>query len=208
MPNFSLTRLFSWLLMGTALSLLIFSGSNAAFDVTSQGELAGAWDRTHHAPAASALAPTTTGGTELGGLLTIQRPRLAVGQPLAKLSVPAAGNWKGIVLEGSDDRVLSGGPGHLVGTAYPGEPDNMVISNHNTYSMQFSSLKVGDQMILDADYGHFVYRVTGFKTVPATDRTVTGHSSRAMLTFTTCYPLWAGAFAKERYVITAEQVAS
>ena len=206
MPNFSLTRLISWLLMGAALSLLIFSGSNAAFDITSQGELAQAWDQSHHGAPAAVVAPTHTGSNELGGLLTIQRPRLAVGQPLAKFSVPAADGWKGIVLEGSDERVLAGGPGHVVGTAYPGEADNMVISNHNTYSMQFSKLKVGDQMIVDADYGHFVYRVTGFKTVAATDRNVTGHTGKAMLTFTTCYPLWAGAFAKERYIITAEQV--
>ena len=192
--------------MGTALSLLIFSGSNAAFTATSQSELASSWDSSHHGSPAATSATTTPNANDLAAVFQIQRPRLAVGQPLAKISVPAAGNWKGIVLEGSDDRVLAGGPGHLVGTAYPGEPDNMVISNHNTYSLQFGSLKVGDQIIVDADYGHFVYRVTGFKTVAANDRSVTGHASRATLTFTTCYPLWAGAFAKERYVITADEV--
>ncbi|GAC1327599.1 MAG: hypothetical protein NVSMB17_01880 [Candidatus Dormibacteria bacterium] len=206
MPDFSLTRLFSWLLMGTAMSLLIFAGSNAAFDVTSQGELASAWDHAHQGRATAVAVPPTTLNSEPLTSVVIQRPRLAVGQPLAKLLVPAADNWKGIVLEGTDDRVLSGGPGHLVGTAYPGEADNMVISNHNTYSMQFANLKVGDQFIVDADYGHFVYRISGFKTVPANDRVVTGHTNRPMLTFTTCYPLWAGAFARERYVITAEQV--
>lgn len=192
--------------MGTALSLLVFAGSNAAFDISSQSELASTWDKAHHGTAPAISTPISSGANDLGGTLQIQRPRLAVGQPLAKISVPAAGNWKGVVLEGSDDRVLSGGPGHLVGTAYPGEPDNMVISNHNTYSLQFANLKVNDQIIVDADYGHFVYRVTGFRTIAATDRSATGHSDRSLLTFTTCYPLWAGAFAKERYVITAEQV--
>ncbi|MFN2462516.1 MAG: class D sortase [Candidatus Dormibacteria bacterium] len=208
MANLSLTRLFSWLLMGTALSLALFAGSNAAFDVTSQGELARAWDGSHHPGTGGPPQAEGTGAAVGAGLLTVLRPRLAVGQPLAKLVIPAAGNWRGIVLEGTDDRVLSGGPGHLVGTAYPGEPDNMVVSNHNTYSMQFASLKVGDQMIVDTDYGHFVYRVSGFRTVSANDRRVTGHTNRAVLTFTTCYPLWAGAFAKERYVITADEVSS
>ena len=204
MHAISMARLLSWLLMGSALSLGIYAGSNYLYDVSSQGELGSAWDRTHHQ--ATTPAPVPSNGGDFNGVFAIQRPRLAIGQPLAKMLVPAADNWSGIVLEGNDDRVLSGGPGHEVGSAYPGEPDNVVISNHNTYSLQFSKLKAGDQITLDTDYGHFVYKVTGFRVTGAGDRTITGHTGKAMLTFTTCYPLWAGAFATQRYVITADQV--
>ncbi|MDQ6748540.1 MAG: class D sortase, partial [Candidatus Dormibacteraeota bacterium] len=203
MPRSSLIRLVSWLLMGGAISLAVYAGSNAAYDATTQTELSGAWDRTHHA--STPPTATSNGAGALGGAFQVQRPRLAVGQPLAKMRVPAV-DWSGVVLEGSDDRVLSGGPGHLVGTAYPGEPDNVVVSNHNTYSMQFAKLKTGDQIILDSDYGSFTYRVTGFRVVSAGDRSVTAHTARASLTFTTCYPLWAGAFASQRYVIGADLV--
>jgi LPXTG-site transpeptidase (sortase) family protein len=205
MSNPSLIRLLSWLLMGLAISAGVYAGSNAAYDLTSQSELAGAWDRTHHAPTNSGATPAG-GVPSFGNVFQVQRPRLAVGQPLAKMQVPAV-DWSGVVLEGSDDRVLSGGPGHLVGSAYPGEPDNVVVSNHNTYSMQFSKLKAGDQIILDADYGRFTYRVSSFRVVSATDRSVTAHTGRPNLTFTTCYPLWAGAFASQRYVISADLVA-
>ena len=205
MPTFSLLRLVSWLLMGSALSIGIYAGSNFAFDVTSQGELAAAWDSGHRA--ATDTASPAAGNVNFGNAFQVQRPRLAIGQPLAKMSVPAV-KWSGIILEGNDDRVLSGGPGHEVGSAYPGEPDNVVVSNHNTYSMQFANLKMGDEIILDTGYGHFVYRVSGTRVTSATDRSITGHTGKAQLTFTTCWPLWAGAFASQRYVITADQVSA
>lgn len=194
-------RLASWLLIGSALSLAVFAGSNAAYDITSQNELSAAWDQAHRqtAKANPALGPADA------FQLNVQRPRLAVGQPLAKITVPSI-QWHGVVLEGNDDKVLAGGPGHLVGSAYPGEPDNVVISNHNTYSMQFANLKAGEQIVLDTDYGHYAYRVTGFKIISATDSSVTAHTGKAQLTFTTCYPLWQGAFAKQRYVISADLV--
>ena len=201
MPTFSPLRLLSWLLMGSALSIGIYAGSNFAFDVTSQGELAAAWDSGHKAPVVAATP--AAGSVTFGNPFLVQRPRLAVGQPLAKMAVPAV-KWTGIVLEGNDDRVLSGGPGHEVGSAYPGEPDNVVISNHNTYSMQFANLKAGDEVVLDTDYGHFAYRITGTRVTSANDRSITGHTGKAQLTFTTCWPLWAGAFATQRWVISAD----
>jgi sortase A len=205
MPTASVIRLFSWLLMGFAVSAAVYAGSNAAYDATSQNELTSSWDSAHHGARVPAPAASVAG--VFGNAFQVQRPRLAVGQPLAKMSVPAVG-WSGVVLEGSDDRVLSGGPGHLVGSAYPGEPDNVVVSNHNTYSMQFSKLKAGDQIILDTDYGNFTYRVTGFRVIDRNDRSVTNHTGRATLTFTTCYPLYLGAFATQRYVISADQVSA
>jgi sortase A len=208
MPRISLTRLTSWLFMGGALGLAIYAGTNAAFLATSQTELASAWDRSHQGAAPSPVPVAGGSSTGPGSVFAIQRPRLAVGQPLAKMSVPAADNWTGIVLEGNNNQVLSGGPGHEVGSAYPGEPDNVVISNHNTYSMQFSKVNIGDQITLDTDYGRFVYRVTGHRVTGPDDRTITGHTGKPMLTFTTCWPLWQGAFAKQRYVITADQVSA
>jgi LPXTG-site transpeptidase (sortase) family protein len=205
MPNFSRLRLVSWLLMGIALSLLINVGSSAAYLASAQGELTSAWDQSHHAAATTPVRVPTSGG-DFGNVFQVQRPRLAIGQPLAKMTVPAANGWSGVILEGNDDQVLSGGPGHQVGTAYPGEADNMVISNHNTYSMQFANLKVGDEILLDTDYGHFVYRITGFQKVAASDRSPTARTDHAVLTFTTCFPLWAGAFATQRYIIRADQV--
>ena len=177
-------------MFGCAFSLGLYVVSNVGYQVTTQNALTSAWDKTH------VVSGTTNAQV-------FQRPRLRTGESLAKISVPAI-NFNGVVLEGTDDRTLSGGPGHLLGTSYPGEPDNVVISNHNTYSQQWGDLKVGDTIQLDTDYGRFVYKVTGFKIVDANDMSVTASTGHASLSFITCYPLWAGALARQRYVVQAD----
>jgi len=115
-------------------------------------------------------------------------------------------NWSGVVLEGTDKRVLDGGPGHLIGSAYPGEGENVVISNHNAYSLSWANVKTGDMIILQTGYGTYSYRINGFKVVDADDRSITGPTGKATLTFTTCYPLYAGALAAQRYAVFADLV--
>lgn len=196
MANFHLSRLISWILLGTALSLFLYVGSNVAYSANTQAQLASAWDRVHPGAGSKIGAPLT---------VTFSRPRLADGQPLAKIIVPSI-NFNGIVLEGTDSKILSGGPGHLDGTAYPGEPDNVVISNHNSYSLSWGDLKVGQDIVLETDYGTYTYRVTGFKVINADDRSMNASTGKANLTFSTCYPLWAGALATQRYVVRADLV--
>jgi sortase A len=179
-----------------AFSLFIYVGSNVAYTASSQSELTTTWDRQHVHSSGIAGQPLT---------LAFDRPRLADGQPLAKITVPSIG-FSGIVLEGSDSKILSGGPGHVDGTAYPGEPNNVVISNHNSYSLSWGNLKAGQDINLETDYGLFTYRVSGFRIVGANDRSVTASTSKGTLTFITCYPLWAGALATQRYVVLADLV--
>lgn len=189
-----IARLLSWSLVGLAMSIFLYVGSNVAYTATAQAEQLSSWDHKH--TQADEAPPATTQA------IPFKRPRLAFGQPLAKITIPAI-SFSGIILEGTDSRVLSGGPGHLPATAYPGEPDNMVISNHNTYSLSFGNLKAGDKINIEADYGTFSYTITGFRIVNADDKSVTTSTQRPTMTFTTCYPLWAGALAKQRYVITS-----
>jgi LPXTG-site transpeptidase (sortase) family protein len=189
----STTRLISWLLIGTGLSFAISAGSSLGHQVTRQNQLSDDWSRSHRASAA----------VQPGSVLTLKRPRLSAGQPLARINVPSI-NWAGIVLEGTEPQVLSGGPGHLVGTAYPGEPDNVVISNPNAYSQQWSGLRLGDSIELATDYGSFSYKVSDLRIAGADDKSLTGSRGRASMTFIACYPLWAGALGTQRYVAFAD----
>lgn len=179
-------------MFGTAISLFVYVGSNVGYQVTKQNELSSAWNQQHTAISGQA-----------GKIFDSKRPRLALGQPLAKMNVPTIG-FSGIVLEGTTNQVLAGGPGHLEETAYPGEADNVVISNHNSYSQQWGDLKPGQPIQLVTDYGTYTYLMKGSKVVDANDRSVTASTGRPTLTFTTCYPLWAGALARQRYVVFAE----
>ena len=54
-----------------------------------------------------------------------------VGQPLARISIPALGaDWSYVLLEGTDQSVLAHGPGHYSGTPLPGQPGNVAIAGH------------------------------------------------------------------------------
>ena len=185
-------KFLAWLVIGAVISLALFVGSNVGHKVTRQNQLNSDWNLSH--PPSSSLSP--------GPLLTQKRSPLPEEQPLARISLPST-NWSAIVLEGTSNQVLSGGPGHLVGTAYPGEPDNVVISDRNSYSQQWSGVGSGQVIQLDTEYGGYAYTITSLRVLEADDLTPTASTGRPTLTFITCYPLYLGALALQRYVVTA-----
>src|SRR5713226_429833 len=174
-------------MLSSAVSIAVYVGSNVAYTADSQATLTASWNKAHSAVTSSSASSGAS--VAPGTLAYFERPRMAFGQPMAKIVVPSI-KWDGIVLEGTDDRVLSGGPGHVTGTSYPGEPDNMVISNHNSYSLSWGNVKAGDQIVIQANYGTYKYKVTGFKIIEARDGSVSASTHRPTLTFITCYPLW------------------
>jgi LPXTG-site transpeptidase (sortase) family protein len=121
------------------------------------------------------------------------------------MSVPALGYRSG-VLEGVQRSVLDRGPGHYPTTPWPGQPGNVGVAAHNTYWLSFSRLKAGDRVEIRTPGGLYVYEITGSRVVGANDRTVLVQTADHRLTLTTCYPLWAGAFATQRLVFTAREI--
>ena len=110
------------------------------------------------------------------------------------------------VREGVDTTVLYSGPGHYPGTVWPGDQGTVGVAAHNVYWINFPQLKLRDEIDIETRYGVFKYRVTGSKIVNPDDRTVVVSRAPGFhLVLTTCWPLWAGAFATQRYVIFAEQ---
>ncbi len=79
------------------------------------------WDS---ATAKSTLALARSAAVRAGG-----REAIAVGAPVARLVIPRLA-FDEIVLEGVGDEELNAEPGHLPGTAFPGEPGNSVVSAH------------------------------------------------------------------------------
>lgn len=110
------------------------------------------------------------------------------------------------VREGTSTTVLYSGPGHYPGTVWPGDQGTVGVAAHNVYWINFPQLKPHDEIDLQTRYGTFRYAVTGSKIVNPNNRTVVvPHAPGYNLVLTTCWPLWAGAFATQRYVIFAEQ---
>jgi len=111
------------------------------------------------------------------------------------------------VKEGIDAGVLYSGPGHYPTTMWPGDPGTVGVAAHNVYWINFPQLTKGDEIEVETRYGVYRYRLTGSEVVNPDNRTVlVPYSDGYRLTLTTCWPLWAGAFATQRYVIFAQQV--
>ena len=112
------------------------------------------------------------------------------------------------VREGTSTSVLYSGPGHYPGTVWPGDQGTVGVAAHNVYWINFPELKSHDEIDIETRYGTYKYWVTGSKVVNPDDRTVlVSHAPGYNLVLTTCWPLWAGAFATQRYVIFASQYA-
>jgi sortase A len=110
------------------------------------------------------------------------------------------------VKEGIGTGVLYSSPGHYPSTMWPGEAGTVGVAAHNVYWINFPQLAKGDEIDIETRYGVYRYRVVSSKVVDPNDRTVlVPDSGGHHLTLTTCWPLWAGAFATQRYVIFADQ---
>ena len=108
-------------------------------------------------------------------------------KPLAKLRVDGDTI---VVLSGASGRTMAFGPGHLDGSALPGEPGNCVISAHR--DTHFASLRyvvAGDEISVERPDGVIVhYEVIETKVVDKNDTRVIAPSSDTLLTLITCYP--------------------
>lgn len=109
-----------------------------------------------------ALATAPTGPTNPAN----PKHLLATGSPVAVLSIPEIG-LTSVVFQGTDGRVLEGGPGHLRDTPLPGQPGVSVIFGRRTaYGGPFSrlpSLHVGDHFTVTTGQGVATFRVTDLR---------------------------------------------
>jgi len=110
------------------------------------------------------------------------------------------------IKEGVDSGVLYASPGHYPHTPWPGDQGTVGVAAHNVYWIDFPQLKKGDEIDLETRYGKYRYRVVSTEIVNPDNRTaLIADAPGYNLALTTCWPLWAGAFATQRYVIHAEQ---
>jgi sortase A len=126
--------------------------------------------------------------------------------PVARLTVPALGVDQ-IVLAGASGRTLAFGPGHMDGTAMPGEPGLTVISGHRDTHFEFLRALKADQLIelTNAAGTAHRFRVTGGHVVDADKVGLDATGDMPRLALVTCYPFdAAGAGSPLRYVVFAE----
>jgi LPXTG-site transpeptidase (sortase) family protein len=88
----------------------------------------------------------------------------AAGEPVAKIVIPRLGVER-VVVEGQDRSSLRKAPGHVPGSALPGEPGNAVIRGHRLlWSGPFRdlhTLNLGSEIHVQTAEGTAVYLVAG-----------------------------------------------
>jgi sortase A len=95
-----------------------------------------------------------------------------------------------IVLAGASGRTMAFGPGHLDGTAMPGDAGNCVITAHrDTHFAPLRYVGPGDILSVQRPDGRSVrYRVQATRVVSKSDTSVLRQDARTRLTLITCYP--------------------
>ncbi|MFN2566067.1 MAG: class D sortase [Gemmatimonadaceae bacterium] len=178
--------------------LLSFAGARYAHGALRQDAARRAWEAAQ-ARSAFAVANASLDARPLG------RP-WAIGSPIARLIIPALGLDE-IVIEGVGDEELNAGPGHLPGSALPGERGNAVISAHrDRHFSSLGSLQVGDEVITETlTHQRFKWIVIARRVIRSSDPALFA-TSDATLTLTTCWPIRYVGPAPERLVITAKPV--
>jgi len=132
-----------------------------------------------------------------------ERRQVKDGQALGRIIVPRMG-LNMVVVNGTDEESLKKGPGHYLGSALPGQGQLIYIAGHRTtYLAPFSSidhLHKGDRVTLVMPYATFVYRISGYRIVPADDLKVLHSPGHEVLELQACHPRF---FATHRYIAYA-----
>ncbi len=133
----------------------------------------------------------------------VDPPSPARGEALARLRVPRLG-IDVVVAEGTDPRTLSLGPGHLEGSALPGERDNCIIAGHRDGPFgRLRGARPGDRVEISDRLGLRSYRVDSIDVVDKHDTRALAPSDTPLLTLVTCYPFHYVGHAPQRFIVRA-----
>ena len=175
-----------------------FSGGRYALGAWHQQEARQAWDESEARAVVALARHSATAGIE---------PVVPIlnGAPVARLLIPRLG-MDAIVLEGVDADVLNAGPGHVPGSAYPGERGNSVISAHrDRHFARLGEIRVGDTLATESGTHRDRWVVISKRVIDA-DAPALFRSRTATLTLTTCWPIRYIGTAPERLIVTARPI--
>jgi sortase A len=183
-------RLLSYLLVACG-AFLLYLGAREVWDSRSgQSDAAREFQQDDAAPSAQPNAEPQ-GSPERG-------------EALAKLIIPRL-DTELYVVEGDGARELRRGPGHLHGSALPGETGNCIIAGHrDTHFRVLKDLKKGDDIVLETRGGQYLYRVKNLKVISPKDLEPLQPTKDPQLNLITCYPFYYVGSAPKRFVVQAQ----
>jgi sortase A len=160
----------------------------------------------HEGGPAPAVEPASAGGPGVvaESELPVAEPRR--GSAVARLLIKRLG-VDVVVVEGTDAASLRLGPGHLEGSALPGDPDNCIIAGHRDGPFGLlSGTRPGDQVEIRSRSGTELYRVDSIQVVDKDDSGPLAVAREPILTLITCYPINHLGPAPRRLIVRAALV--
>ncbi len=125
------------------------------------------------------------------------------GSAVARLRIPRVG-LDVVVAEGTDPATLRLGPGHLEGSALPGESDNCIIAGHRDGPFRsLGDLRVGDRVDVSGETESVIYRVESIEVVDRSETDSLDPTAEPVLTLITCYPFEHLGPAPRRLIVRA-----
>ena len=130
------------------------------------------------------------------------------GETVARLTIPRL-DAQLYVVEGDAAQELRRAPGHLTGTAMPGEKGNCVIAGHrDTHFRVLKDIRKGDDIVLETRHGEFLYRVKNTRIVWPNNTSALQPTTGPELNLVTCYPFYYVGSAPRRFVVEARLAAA
>jgi sortase A len=133
------------------------------------------------------------------------RLHLVTGQPFAFIRVPRFGRaWRFAIVQGTGLPQLALGPGHVPGTALPGQVGNFAVAAHRVTAgnpfYHLNQLRPGDNVMIITATATYTYQVTRTELVLPGNTAVLDpvpgqprqRPHQAMITLITCDPPWTG----------------
>src|SRR5262249_22719849 len=157
------------------------------------------------APTAAAADPgavqseTIVPGTNPG----LRSGKFPPGALVARIEIPRL-RMSYALLEGTAPRTLDKSPGHVEGTAFPGEVGNICIAGHrNTHFRSLEWVRRGDAISLTCRNGTYRYQVEWVRLFAPDDLYVLDASHGPAVTLVTCFPFEYVGSAPLRFVVRA-----
>ncbi len=176
-------------------ALLVYVGYRYVSGAYERDAARGAWAEleAHNAVASASLTSAPTHTTYATGAL------------VGKLLIPKV-KLDEVIAEGVDEDELDAGPGHLPGSASPGEPGNAVISAHrDRHFHSLGRVDIGDTVITETRTARTIWVIAGRKIVGRYQPSLFP-STEPELTLTTCWPIRYIGPAPDRLILTAKPI--
>lgn len=144
---------------------------------------------------------------EVPGQPSNQNVKIDYPAPLVgKLSIPRI-NLDDVILDGTSLSILDYGPGHLLGSPYPGQAGNSIIAAHNDLEFHnLGKLQAGDLIYVSDKSGKTYKYETEQSRIVGPKDVISLSAKKPTLTLSTCYPFNAYKDTPYRYIVSAHLI--